>query len=91
MKVKVSHSLIAVGAVGISGLLYLWQNMWKGGVNPSAFPAFSFSDSKKVTIYGWIDKDSFQSSDGKVGVRTKDLPVNPLDFATGLRRLPEIK
>ena len=51
--VKVSHSLIAVGAVGIRIPLYLAQQM-KGGAHPSPFAALSFPDSKKVPNYCWF-------------------------------------
>ena len=51
-KKKVSHSLIAVGAVGVRVPLYL-------GAHPSSFAALSFPNSKKVPIYGWVDRESF--------------------------------
>ena len=34
--------------------------------------ALSFSDSKQVPIYCYVDRESFQSSDGKARVRTQD-------------------
>ena len=47
VKVKVSHSLLAVGAVGVRVPLYLGHS--------SPFAALSFPNS----IYCWVDRESF--------------------------------
>ena len=54
-KVKVSHSLIAVRAVGAVS----WAQQIKDGAHPSSFPSLNFPDSKKVSIYCWVDKERF--------------------------------
>ena len=69
--IKVSHSLIAVGAVGVRVPLYLGHSGWK--VEPNTpFAALSFLYMKKVFIYCWIDR-VFQSSPGKAQPRARDL------------------
>ena len=50
VKVKVSHSLIAVGAVGVKSPTVSWAQLMKGGAHPSPFAALSFPNSKKVPI-----------------------------------------
>ena len=47
----------------------------KGGAGPSAFVAVSFPNSKKVPIYFWVARESFQSSDGEAQPRIYDLPT----------------
>ena len=59
--VKVSHSLIAVGAVGVRIPLYLAQQM-KGGAHPSPFAALSFPDSKKAPNYCWFNRVFYLSA-----------------------------
>ena len=50
-KVMVSHSLIAIGAVGVKSPTVSWEQLIKGGAHPSPFPALAFPNSKKVPIY----------------------------------------
>ena len=63
-KVKVSHSLMAVGAVRGSSPTVSWAKKMKGGSRLSPFAALSFPDSKKVLIYCWVDR-VFQLSNGE--------------------------
>ena len=50
-KVKASHNLAAVGAVGVKGPFYLWCE-----AHSSPFTALSFPKSKKVLIYCWANR-----------------------------------
>ena len=54
MNIKVSHSLIAVGTLGLS-----WAQQMKDKAHLSPFAALSFSDSKKVPIYCLVGIESF--------------------------------
>ena len=47
-KVKVSHSLKAVGAVRSRGPIYLLTQWMKGKAHPSSFLALFFPDLKKI-------------------------------------------
>ena len=58
VKVKVSHSLIAVGQWGLESHCIL-GTADKGGAHPSPFAALSFPNSKKVPIFCWVDRESF--------------------------------
>ena len=58
VKVKVSHGLIAVGAVGVSPTVS-WAQLMKGGAYPSPFASLSFPNSKKVPIHCWVNRESF--------------------------------
>ena len=53
-KVKVSHSLKAVGAVRSRGPIYFLTQWMKGKAHPSSFLASSFPDLKKIPIYCWV-------------------------------------
>ena len=55
-----------------------------GAAHPSTFAALSFPDSKKEPLYCWVDRESFQSSDGVSQVRTHDLSAT---FLTLTERL----
>ena len=55
---KVSHSIITVGAVGVSPTVS-WAQLMKGGANCSPFTALSFPNSKKVLFYCLVDRESF--------------------------------
>ena len=57
-KVKVSHSLISIRSRG-GGSTISWAQLMKGGAHPSPFAALSFPNSKKVTIYCRVDRESF--------------------------------
>ena len=48
-KVKVSHSLIALGAVGVSPTVS-WAQLMKCRAYPFPFPALSYPNSKKGTL-----------------------------------------
>ena len=52
--VKVSHSIVTVGAVGARGPLYLLEHSY-----PSLLTVSSFPESKQVPIYCWVDRESF--------------------------------
>ena len=45
LKVKVSHCLIAVEAVGVREAYLSWVQQLKSGAHPSSFAALSFPDS----------------------------------------------
>ena len=53
-KVKVSHSLIAVGAEGVcmyvGGMYVSWAQLMKGGAHPSPFAALTF------LVYFWFKR-----------------------------------
>ena len=51
MIIKVSHSLTAVGAVGVRVPLYLGHSR----AHPSPFAVLSVPNLKKVHIYCWVD------------------------------------
>ena len=61
-KVKVSHSLVAVGPVGFRRAHHM-----KGRAHLSPFPDLSFPDSKEVPIYCYVD-GVFQALDGEAWV-----------------------
>ena len=69
VKVKVSHSLMAIGAVGVRVPTVTWAQLMKGGAHPSPFAALSFPNSKKVPIFCWVDR-VFQSPHGAAEPRT---------------------
>ena len=64
---KVSHRLVAVGEVGVSSTISMAQQI-KGRVHSSPFAATSFSESGKVPIYCWVNREReiLQSSNGEV-------------------------
>ena len=66
MQVKVCHSLIAVGAVGVRVHTVSLAQLMKGRAHPFPFAALSFPNLKKVSIYaGWTER-VFQSSHGNM-------------------------
>ena len=69
--VKVSHSLISVGAVGVRVPLS-WAQLMKAGARPSLFTALAFPNSKKLHIHSWVDR-VFQLSHGEAQPRTHNL------------------
>ena len=72
LQIKVSHSLMTVGAVGIRvKLLGAVNERW---THPSPLAALSFPVSVKVPIYFWVDR-VFLSSDGEAQPVTQDLPA----------------
>ena len=68
VKVKVSHSLIVVGAVGVRVPLYLGI----ADENASPFAALSFPDSKRYPFTAGLT-EVFQLLHGKAQIGTRDL------------------
>ena len=60
---KVSYSLIAVGAVGLESHLS-WAQLMKGIAHPSPFAALLFHDSKMYSFNAGLIERVFQSSHG---------------------------
>ena len=56
-KVKVSYSLIAVGAVGVNGAILGTADERR--THSSPFAALAFPNSKKVPIQSWFDREGF--------------------------------
>ena len=59
-KVKVSHSLIVVGVLGLESHRVSWAHLMRGGAHPSPFAAFSFSYSKRYPITAELTEGVFQ-------------------------------
>ena len=55
VKVNISHSQIAIGAVGLETCV---QQM-KGGAHSSLLAVLFFPNSKKIPIYCWVDRKCF--------------------------------
>ena len=72
-KVKVSHSLIAVGAVGVKSPTVSLAQQMRGRAHLSPFAALAFPISKKVSIYSVLTERDFQSSHGEAQSQTHAL------------------
>ena len=59
IKVKVSHSLIAVGALGLESSHCILGTVDERRSPFLSFAALSFPNSKKVPIYCWVGRESF--------------------------------
>ena len=58
LQVKISQSLIAVRTVEVKSSTESSTQQMKGRAHLSPFTSLSFSESKKLPIYCWVDKES---------------------------------